>query len=192
MKNHFYAIISRMKNIYRWGLMRNTRQESLSEHSLEVAYFAHALAIIKNKRFGGNLDPNKAAVAAMFHDTSEIITGDMPTPIKYYNPEIKKVYKEIEAVAEKQLTNMLPDDMKEEFTEIYNPDKQISLIVKAADKLSAYVKCLEEIKMGNKEFEEAAKSIKSTLEQNTLPEVKVFMEEFIPSFSLSLDEQRKL
>ena len=150
MKNHFYAIISRMKNIYRWGLMRNTRQESLSEHSLEVAYFAHALAIIKNKRFGGNLDPNKAAVAAMFHDTSEIITGDMPTPIKYYNPEIKKVYKEIEAVAEKQLTNMLPDDMKEEFTEIYNPDKQISLIVKAADKLSAYVKCLEEIKMGNK------------------------------------------
>ena len=181
-----------MKNIYRWGLMRNTRQESLSEHSLEVAYFAHALAIIKNKRFGGNLDPNKAAVAAMFHDTSEIITGDMPTPIKYYNPEIKKVYKEIEAVAEKQLTNMLPDDMKEEFAEIYNPDRQISEIVKAADKLSAYVKCLEEIKMGNSEFEDAAKSIKLILEQYTLPEVKVFMEEFIPSFSLSLDEQRKL
>ncbi len=192
MKNHFYAIISRMKNIYRWGLMRNTRQESLSEHSLEVAYFAHALAIIKNKRFGGKVDPNKAAVAAMFHDTSEIITGDMPTPIKYYNTEIKRVYKEIEGVAEKQLTDMLPSDMQSEFEEIYSPDEEITALVKAADKLSAYVKCLEELKMGNGEFTDAAKSIKEILDKNPLPEVKVFMEEFIPSFSLSLDEQRKI
>ena len=122
MYNKFYAMMSRMKNIYRWGLMRNTRQENLSEHSLEVAQIAHALAIISNKRFGNYIDANYVSTVAMYHDTSEIITGDMPTPIKYYNDEIKNAYKQIESVAEKQLTEMLPDDFKEDFEKIYNPD----------------------------------------------------------------------
>lgn len=191
MKNHFYGVMSRMKNIYRWGLMRNTRQENLSEHSLEVAQIAHALAIIRNKRFGGKVDANYIAAAAMYHDTSEIITGDMPTPIKYYNSEIKTAYKQIEQIAENQLLEMLPEDFKEDFIKIYNPDEESCRIIKAADKLSALVKCTEELNMGNREFEDAQKTIKQAIVDMKLPEADVFLEEFIPSFSLSLDEQRK-
>ena len=129
MKNHFYAMLSRMKNIYRWGLMRNTKSENLSEHSLETAYIAHALAIIKNNCFGGNVNPEKVAVAAMFHDTSEIITGDMPTPIKYYNKQIKDVYKEIETAAQTTLTDMLPDYIQGDIKEIYeNKDGEIKAL----------------------------------------------------------------
>lgn len=191
MKNHFYAMLSRMKNIYRWGLMRNSKTENLSEHSLETAYVAHALAIIKNKRFGGNVNPEKAAVAAMFHDTSEIITGDMPTPVKYYNSQIKNVYKEIEANAQNTLISMLPDYMQEDINKIYNcDDDEICRIVKAADKISAYIKCVEELNMGNREFAVAEKSVKKAIEELSLPEADVFMEEFIESFSLSLDEQK--
>lgn len=190
MENHFYAMLSRMKSIYRWGLMRNTKQENLSEHSLEVAFIAHALAIIRNKRFGGNVDENKAAVAAMFHDTSEIITGDMPTPVKYYNSEIKSVYKKIESMAEDKLISMLPDYMHDEISSIYKcDDAEIKAIVKAADKISAYIKCIEELKMGNSEFSVAEKTILENIEKMDLPEVKVFMHDFIPSFKLSLDEQ---
>lgn len=191
MKNNFYAMMSRMKNIYRWGLMRNTRQENLSEHSLEVAQIAHALAVISNKRLGGNLDPNFVATVAMYHDTSEIITGDMPTPIKYYNEEIKAAYKQIEATAEAQLTEMLPDDFREEFSAIYNPDEKTKCLVKAADKISALIKCTEELNMGNREFAIAEKSTLKAIEKMALSEADIFIEEFLPAFKLSLDELRK-
>ncbi|MBQ0084598.1 MAG: 5'-deoxynucleotidase [Clostridiales bacterium] len=190
MQNHFFAILSRMKNIYRWGLMRNTKTENLSEHSLEVAFIAHALCIIENEKFGGNIDPNKAAVVAMYHDTTEIITGDMPTPIKYYNPQIKEVYKDIEGIAANKLVSMLPDYMQDKFQPIYFcEDESINKIVKAADKISAYIKCLEEMKMGNGEFTVASKTIKQSIEKMNMPCVDLFMTDFIPSFSLSLDEQ---
>lgn len=190
MKNHFYAMLSRMKNIYRWGLMRNTKSENLSEHSLETAYIAHALAIIKNNCFGGNVNAEKTAVAAMFHDTSEIITGDMPTPVKYYNPQIKSVYKDIERQAQQTLTDMLPDYMQGDISKIYNDtDAEIMQIVKAADKISAYIKCVEELNMGNREFATAEKSIKKAIKDMKMPEVDLFMKDFIPSFNLSLDDQ---
>ena len=189
MNYHFYAMLSRMKNIYRWGLMRNTKSENLSEHSLEVAFIAHALAIINNQKFGGNVSPEKAAVAAMFHDTSEIITGDMPTPIKYYNPQIKEVYKQIESVAEDKLISYLPDYMQQDITKIYKETgRDIKTLVKAADKISAYIKCLEEIKMGNSEFTVAAESTKNAVLALNCPEANVFLEDFIKSFSLCLDE----
>ena len=190
MSSHYYAMLSRMKNINRWGLMRNTRNENLSEHSLEVAYIAHCLALIGKKRLHKEVCPEKAAVAAMFHDTSEIITGDMPTPIKYYNPEIKEAYKKIEAVAESQLIDMLPKDLREDFIEIYNPDEQTAAYVKAADKISALIKCIEEVKMGNLEFKDAEASTRKTLEKIDMPELKIFIEEFIDSFCLTLDQQR--
>ena len=190
--SHFYAMLSRMKNINRWGLMRNTRNENLSEHSLEVAFIAHALAVIGNKRLGKNFNADKVATAAMFHDTSEIITGDMPTPIKYYNPEIKEAYKKIEAVAENQLIDMLPEDLREDFEDIYRTDKQTEVYVKAADKISALIKCIEEVKMGNLEFKDAERSTRKTIEALDMPEAKMFMEEFIDSFYLTLDEQRSI
>lgn len=189
MNNHFYAMMSRMKNIYRWGLMRNTRSENLSEHSLEVAMITHALCVIKNKKFGGKVNPEKAALSAMYHDTSEIITGDLPTPIKYYNAQIKSAYKEIEKVAEKRLTDMLPEYMQEDFAEIYNPDEETKSIIKAADKISALIKCIEEVNCGNKEFATAEKSTRKLIEDLKMPEVDTFMEDFVPSFYLSLDEQ---
>ncbi len=190
MSYHFYAMLSRMKNIYRWGLMRNTKQESLSEHTLETAFVAHALALIYNNRFGGDVNADRIAVLALFHDTSEIITGDMPTPIKYYNPEIKKVYKEIEKVAEDKLISMLPDYLRDDIGELYNDsDNTARLIIKAADKISAYIKCLEELKMGNEEFRTAKESTEKAIKALGFPAADVFMEEFIPSFMLSLDEQ---
>ncbi len=192
MQSHFYAMMSRMKNIYRWGLMRNTRQENLSEHSLEVAQIAHALALINNRRFGGNADPYYTATVAMYHDTSEIITGDMPTPIKYYNAEIKAAYKQIEATAEKQLMEMLPEDLREDFSKIYNPDELTERLCKAADKISALIKCAEELNMGNREFAVAERSTRKAIEKMDLPEAEVFLNEFMPSFLLSLDEQRNV
>ena len=189
MSHHFYAMLSRMKNIYRWGLMRNTKQENLSEHSLEVAFIAHALAVIKNRRLGGNVNPAEVAVAAMFHDTTEIITGDMPTPIKYYNPEIRDVYKQIEAVAGDKLLNMLPEDLRDDFKNFYSPDQETKELIKAADKLSALIKCTEELNMGNREFEVAKKSTLKAVKDMNLPEAEIFLEEFMESFSLPLDEQ---
>ncbi|MBQ5910668.1 MAG: 5'-deoxynucleotidase [Clostridia bacterium] len=188
--SHFYAMLSRMKNINRWGLMRNTRPENLSEHTLEVAFIAHSLALIGNKRLGKNYNADGVAVAAMFHDTSEIITGDMPTPIKYYNPEIKAAYKKIEAIAEEQLVDMLPCDLKDCFQGYFKPDEQTEALIKAADKISALIKCIEEIKMGNMEFMEAEKSTKAAIENLKLQEAKIFCDEFLGSFYLTLDEQR--
>lgn len=186
--SHFYSMIMRMKYIERWGLMRNTQKETLSEHSLEVAFIAHALAIIKNRRLSGNANPDRAAVCALFHDTSEILTGDLPTPIKYYSDEIKTVYKQIESVAGKQLCELLPEDLKPDYLEIFNnEDKEIEAIVKAADKISALIKCITEIEAGNREFLEAEKSTRKAIENLHLPEADIFMEEFLESFSLPLD-----
>ena len=182
-------MLSRMKNIYRWGLMRNTRNENLSEHSLETAFIAHALAVIRNNRFGGNVDANRVAAAAMLHDTSEIITGDLPTPIKYLNPEIKTAYKSIENAAEERLIGMLPEDMRDDYRKLYSPDEEIKLLIKAADKISALIKCTEELSMGNREFTAAEKSTKKAIEKLGVPESEGFVKEFLPSFSLTLDEQ---
>ena len=189
MKSHFYAMLSRMKDIYRWGLMRNIKEESLSVHSLEVGFIAHALAVIENKRLGGNFDPNYVCTAALFHDTSEIITGDMPTPIKYYNDDIKSAYKQIEAAAEGHLVSLLPPDLRDDFIPLYNVDEDTEKLIKAADKISALIKCTEELNMGNREFTVAEKSTREAIIAMNLPEADVFMEEFMPGFSLSLDEQ---
>lgn len=190
MQYHFYAMLSRMKNIYRWGLMRNTRAENLSEHSLEVALIAHALAVIRLRRFGGQIDPNAVAAAAMFHDTSEIITGDLPTPIKYYNSEIRTAYKQIEAVACDRLADMLPDDLRGDFEPLFHPDAETERLIKAADKLSALIKCTEELNMGNREFSAAEAATRRAIDEMHLPEAEVFLSEFMESFSLPLDEQR--
>lgn len=190
MKSHFYAMMSRMKNIYRWGLMRNIRQENLSEHSIEVAFVAHALAVISNRRLGGNLDANAIAVAAMFHDTSEIITGDMPTPIKYYNADIKSAYKDIEFVAQERLLDLLPQDLRDDYRPVFSPDEKSAKIIKAADKISALIKCIEESVGGNREFEAAKASTLSAIKELNLPEADIFLNEFIDSFYLPIDEMK--
>ena len=189
MQNHFYAMMSRMKNIYRWGLMRNTRRENLSEHSLETAQIAHALALIGNKRLSKSYNANFAAVAAMYHDTTEIITGDMPTPIKYYNPGIREAYKAVEQVAEDKLLSMLPEDLRPAYEDALRPaDPEIEQLVRAADKLSAHIKCIEELKAGNTEFRQAAAQTAAAMDAMALPELDYFREHFLPSYSLTLDE----
>ena len=193
MPYHFYARMSRMKYINRWGLMNNTKNENISEHSQQVAIIAHCLVLIHNKRFGGHLDAERAAVLAIFHDSTEIITGDMPTPIKYFNPQINEAYKKIENVAADKLISMLPEDFKEDFEEIIKAngeqDKELKKYVKAADKFSALIKCIEELRMGNDEFIKAKDTIEASLKNMNLPEAEVFEKEFLPSFSLALDEQ---
>lgn len=188
----FFAMMERLKFINRWALMRNSREENLSEHSLDVAILAHALCLIGNKRLNKSLNPEKAAVMALFHDASEIITGDMPTPVKYLNPTIKKAYKDIEAQAVEKLLDRLPSDMKEEYRAIMVPlgedyayEKKL---VKAADKLSAYIKCLEERKMGNTEFKSAEEATKKTLLSMEIPEVNEFFKDFIAAYERTLDE----
>lgn len=183
-------MLSRMKNIYRWGLMRNSRQENLSEHSLEVAFIAHALALIGNRRLGKNYDANAIATAAMFHDTSEIITGDMPTPIKYYNADIKSVYKDIETVAQDKLISLLPKDLRGDFIPLYKPDKGEAKIIKAADKISALIKCIEETESGNREFGAAKESTLAAIKALGLPEADIFLNEFIDSFYLPIDDMK--
>lgn len=189
----FYSMLSRMKYINRWGLMNNTRVENISEHSLQTAMLAHCLVLIHNKRFGGNLNPERAAILAVFHDTTEIITGDLPTPIKYYNPEIKSVYKQIEDRAADRLIELLPNDFKDELSAIIKMnaegDDELEPFIKAADKFSALVKCIEELRMGNDEFAKAKETVLKAIEAMNMPENKVFAEEFLPSFYLSLDEQ---
>ncbi|MCF2617438.1 5'-deoxynucleotidase [Oscillibacter valericigenes] len=189
MKSHFFAYISRMRFIQRWALMRNTAPENVQEHSHQVAVLAHALAVIRNEKFGGAVDPGQVAVAALYHDASEILTGDMPTPIKYDNPAIQHAYKEVEAVAEKKLLHMLPQELQSVYAPILTPtDPDVERLVKAADKLSAYIKCVEELKAGNTEFREAAAQTRKALEGYGLPEVAYFLDTFIDSFSLTLDE----
>ena len=179
-----------MKYINRWGLMRNTKAENLSEHSLETAVIAQALALIGKKRLNKNIDENKVAAVALYHDASEIITGDLPTPIKYNSPEIRNSYKEIELSASKRLLNSLPDDLRGSYSELLlNGDKEIEKYVKAADKISAIIKCIEEKKSGNREFLSAEKTLRESVKSMNIEEAEIFMEEFLPSFELSLDEQ---
>ena len=192
MSNHYFAMLSRMKHIARWGLMRNVREENLSEHSLETAFIAHALCKINNVRLGGNLNPDRAAVLAMFHDTTEIITGDLPTPIKYKNEQIKSVYKEIENSAAEKLLELLPEDLRGEYSEIYNEDdKDLLLILRAADKISALIKCIEEGRMGNDEFRVAEKSCMKAIEELNCQPANIFVEEFLGSYRLTLDEMNE-
>ena len=189
MNHSFFALISRMKNIARWALMRNSYCENVQEHSHMVAVLAHGLAVIRRDVYGGEISPDKAAVYALYHDASEILTGDMPTPVKYSNPEIIAVYKEIEKTASRKLVSTLPEKMRPEYSRIlHEEDTEIRKIVKAADKLSAYIKCLEELKAGNEEFRFAAKQTKEKLLSMDMPEVQYFMEHFIPSFEMTLDE----
>ena len=189
MKSHFFAYIARMRFIERWALMRNTAAENVQEHSHQVAVLAHALAVIRNEKFGGLVDAGAVAVTALYHDASEILTGDMPTPIKYDNPAIRKAYKDVEAVAERKLVEFLPPELQESYREIVTPvDEDIETLVKAADKLSAHIKCLEELKAGNNEFREAAAQTRKALEEYDLPEVRYFMNTFLDSFTLTLDE----
>ena len=189
MKSHLFAYLSRMRFIQRWALMRNTAPENVQEHSHQVAVLAHALAVIRNEKFGGTVDPGQVAVAALYHDASEILTGDMPTPIKYDNPAIRTAYKDVEAVAEHKLLNMLPEELRGVYAPILTvEDPEIEALVKAADKLSAYIKCVEELKAGNNEFREAAAQTRKALESYGMPEVESFLETFMDSFSLTLDE----
>lgn len=193
MEYNFFATIARMKYINRWALMRNTREENLSEHSLDVSMIAHALCIIGNVRYGKKLDADYAAVTGLYHDASEIITGDMPTPIKYYNQDIKEAYKSIEERANKKLLGQLPEDIREAYVDLFFKTEEKKYewrLVKAADKLSALIKCMEEEKTGNREFVKAKETISKAVDKlgEELPEVKDFVKEFIPSFEKTLDE----
>lgn len=170
--------------------MRNSKDENLSEHSLEVAMIAHALCLIKNKRFGGNIDAQKAAILGLYHDASEILTGDLPTPVKYHNPEIYESYKKVEFFAIKKILKMLPDYLYDEYKNLFfEKDKELLAIVKAADKISALIKCIEEENVGNNEFKSAKKRLTESLENLKRPEVDVFLSDFLPSYALSLDDQ---
>ncbi|MGE4277719.1 MAG: 5'-deoxynucleotidase [Lawsonibacter sp.] len=189
MHYHFFPMIARMRYINRWGLMRNTDPENIQEHSHMVAVLAHALAVIQNRYYGPHVDPGAVAVAALYHDASEILTGDMPTPIKYDNPDIQAAYKQVEAVAEKKLLSMLPEDLRADFeAAVTIPDPEVHALVKAADKLSAYLKCLEELKAGNAEFRKAKEQTYTALCQNPIPALNYFMEHFLEGFELTLDE----
>lgn len=192
MESKFFAVISRMKYINRWSLMRNTIPENISEHSIETAFIAHALALLRNKRFGGNINAERCALIAIYHDVSEIITGDLPTPVKYYNKDIKSAYGEIENNALDQLLSYLPDDLKEEYRAVFfagEEDRELWTLVKAADKISALIKCVEERRMGNSDFDSAEKSTLEAIHRLNVPEAEVFLEEFMPSYNLTLDEQ---
>lgn len=192
--NNFFAMLSRMRYINRWGLMRNTLTENISEHSLDVAILAHALAVLRNTRFGGRVNAERAALLGLFHDCTEIITGDMPTPVKYYAPELRRAYKEVESAAKENLLSGLPAELKD----IYAPllmetEEEVELwrLVKAADKLSALIKCMEERKMGNDDFLQAEKATIEAVKGMGLAEADCFLEEFLPSYSLTLDEQAR-
>ena len=190
MSYNFYAFMDRMKYIKRWQLMRSVRSENIMEHSEQVAMLAHALAVINNKVFGGNANAEKCVLYAVYHECSEVMTGDMPTPIKYFNNSIHGAYKQLEERACDKLLLTLPEEIRGEIEKSVKPDVQ-SLeysLMKAADRLAAYVKCLEELRSGNNEFVKAEKSIKEDLLSRNMPEINYFFEHFIPSFSLTLDE----
>lgn len=191
---NFFAMVNRMKYIDRWALMPNANKENIAEHSHSVAVIAHVLALIGNREFGKNYNPERAALLALYHDTTEVITGDMPTPVKYYNDEIKSVYKDIEETAGDRLLKMLPDDYKQDYVPLFHKsdeDKQLWKLVKAADKISALVKCIEENRMGNREFDIALKSQEQKIADIDMPEVKFFSEHFLKAYYLTLDEHTK-
>lgn len=190
---HFFAMLSRMKYINRWGLMRNTRSENICEHSLEVALVAHALATIGNQKFGKNYDTERAAMLAVLHDASEIITGDMPTPVKYHSEEIRKAYAEVEDRAVEHLVSMLPEELRPPYLELMTfsgeKDEALKPLVKAADRISALIKCVEEARSGNRDFQQAERSITKNIREMHIPEADYFLEEFLPSYGLTLEEQ---
>lgn len=192
MADSFFAMHSRMKYINRWALMRNTASENISEHSNDVAAIAHALAVIKNARFGGNLNAERAAFLGLYHDMPEIITGDMPTPVKYHSKQMHEEFLKVENVACEKLLAMLPEDIREYYSSAFfkqDEDEYLWKLVKAADKISALIKCIEEKNAGNREFDKALQSTENSIKEFNLPEVDAFVESFIPSFHLNLDEQ---
>ncbi len=193
IKSGFFAMISRMKYINRWSLMRNTVSENLSEHSLEVAFIAHLLCLIRNKRFGGNVNAERAALIAMYHDTTEIITGDLPTPVKYYNGSMRSAYSDIEKNAADKLISQLPEDLREEYSDILSggDDDEIKELVKAADKISALIKCVEERQMGNNDFKEAETATLKIIKDMHLKEADVFLDEFMEGYGLTIDQLTK-
>lgn len=194
----FFATISRMKYIERWALMRSSRPENLSEHALEVASIAHVLCTIGNLRYGRSLDADRAAVIGLYHDATEIITGDMPTPVKYHNRDIRRAYKDVEEAAARRLIELLPEDLRGVYEQILLPEtgenddgeKYLLRLVKAADKLSALIKCIEEENAGNAEFRTARQTIRDTLREMSeeLPEIEDFCREFLPAYGKTLDE----
>ena len=190
MANEFYALLGRMRNITRWGLMRNTFSENIAEHSYMTAVLAHALALIRRDILGlPSPDPDRCAVAALYHDASEILTGDLPTPIKYYNPDIKTAYRQVERAAGERLLDMLPPELRESYvSDVLEDDEALLPIVKAADKLSAHIKCLEEQKAGNTEFDTAARQTWEAMVSMNLPELNWFTEHCLGAFSLNLDQ----
>lgn len=195
MSSNFFAMVNRMKLIDRWALMRNTAKENIAEHSHSVAVIAHALAVIGNKEFDKSYNSERAALLALYHDTTEVITGDMPTPVKYYNEEIKSVYKDIEHIAGLRLLDMLPEEFREDYYPLFEQqeqDKELWALVKAADKISALIKCIEEKRMGNAEFEKALEAQEKSIDAIALPEVKYFKDNFLKGYYLTLDEHTKL
>ena len=190
MSYDFFAFADRMKYIKRWQLMRSVREENIMEHSQQVAMFAHALAVIKNRIYGGNVNAEKAVLYAVYHECAEVMTGDLPTPIKYFDNSIRGAYKNLEEKASLKLLSMLPKELEGDFAASIIPDAQSEeyAIMKAADRLAAYVKCLEELRCGNNEFAKAKKSIEDDLHSRNMPEVEYFFKNFIESFSLTLDE----
>ena len=196
-QSNFFAILSRMKYVNRWGLMRNSRNESLSDHTLDVVFISHALAVIANTYFGAALDEGRVCTLAAFHDAPEIITGDMPTPVKYINPEMKRVYGKVEQGAKETMVRQLPEEMQPVYESALSgkdkDDEVLKRYVKAADKISALIKCIEEEQSGNSDFEDAKKSTQKIIEEKygDMPEVAFFMENFLPGYYRTLDEQTR-
>lgn len=191
MKHHFFAYMARMKLIRRWSLMKSVTDENIAEHSAQVAQLAHALALIKNRKFGGSLDADRIATMALYHESAEVLTGDLPTPIKYYNPEIRQAYKDIENVANKKLLSMLPEEFYEDYQALLEPDPASyeHMLIKAADKLAAYIKCVEELRSGNREFAKAEVALKGELSSYLChDEVRYFCDTYLSSFQKTLDE----
>ncbi len=190
-RSHFFAYISKIRWVIRWGLKRNAIPENVMEHSWEVSTIAHVMALLGNKRFGGNYDPNLVATAALYHDVSEVITGDMPTPIKYHSQGMQRAFKEVEVQAERELVDLLPQDLRGDFSKLVisaEVPEDVRRIIKGADTICAYLKCQEELKAGNSEFSKAAEDIAARLVNFNMPEVDAFLEVFAPSYKLTLDE----
>ncbi len=188
---NFFAYMARMKLIRRWSLMKSVSDENIAEHSAQVAQIAHALALIKNRKFGGNLNADRIAAMALYHETAEVLTGDLPTPIKYYNPDIRNAYKNIESTANEKLLSMLPDELRGDYRQLVEPqtDSYEAILVKAADKISAYIKCVEELRSGNREFARAEETLRDAVEAYyCYDEVKYFCDTFLDSFKKTLDE----
>lgn len=188
MQSRFFALMSRMKYIRRWGLMRSVTEENIAEHSLQVAWVAHALAVIENKFFGGKYDACRVGMVGAYHETGEVVTGDLPTPIKYFTPEISSAYKKVEKIAEKRIIGTLPDELVDEFDTLIHPTKDEEKLVKYADKLTAYIKCIEELQSNNSEFIQAKNSIEKDLRAYNSNSVNYFMDTFIEAYKLTLDE----